>query len=93
MNIRMVNYKKIIGAVVLTAWIIFSIVYIANDKWQDLQTIQIKQAYQQGVSDTVRAVITESAKCAPVSLKDGDKKTEIVAVSCTSTEKNSAEKK
>lgn len=82
--IKSINYKKIICVVILVAWIIFSAIYIARDKWQDLQTIQMKQAYQKGVSDIVRAVITESSKCAPISLKDGDKKIDIIAVSCVS---------
>lgn len=90
---REISYKKIIGAVVLFAWIIFSIVYIANDQWQVLQTVKMKQAYQQGVSDSVRALMTESAKCAPVPLVDGDKKVEVVAVSCLQTDKNATEKK
>ncbi|MFH1188139.1 MAG: hypothetical protein V1688_04775 [bacterium] len=91
-NVREIGYKKIVGVIVLAAWIIFSALYIANDQWQDFQTVQMKQAYQQGVSDSVRALITESAKCAPVPLYDGDKKTEVVGVSCLSTDQNSANK-
>lgn len=65
-------------------WVIFSAIYIINDQWQDFQTAQMQQAYQKGVSESVRALMTESAKCNKVPLYYGDQTVEVVAVSCLS---------
>ncbi len=96
-NLRAISYKKIIGIVFLVAWIIFSALYIINDKRKDFRTVQMQQAYQQGytegVTNSVRTLMTESSKCSPVPLVDGDKTVEVVAVPCLQKEQNSAEKK
>lgn len=81
-NPRMFSYKKIIILFIAVVWIIFSAIYIINDQWKDFQTIQVRQAYNAGVSASVRTLIQESAKCAPVPLFNGDQKTEVIAVKC-----------
>ena len=78
--------KKIIFiAVVFMTWIIFSVWYIANDQWQDFQERKVQQAYELGKNDTINNLITEAAKCQPVSVSSNSTKIEVIAVSCLQT--------
>ncbi|MEK7580468.1 MAG: hypothetical protein AAB465_02575 [Patescibacteria group bacterium] len=74
--------KKSILIFVLIAWAGFSIFYIVRDQWQRFQFNQIQVAYQKGVSDTIKLLISQAEKCAPVPVIDGDKKIEIIKVGC-----------
>lgn len=86
------GYKKsiiaVIGIFILIIWIAFSAIYIINDRWTDFQSIGIPRAYRQGVNDLVLTAMREVSKCAPVTLRDGDKKIEIVAVKCLTVSEN-----
>ncbi|MFH1188138.1 MAG: hypothetical protein V1688_04770 [bacterium] len=80
------SHKKILAlsiiALIIMIWIIFSAIYIINDKWKDFQLSQMQQSYQKGVADSVRALMTESAKCDKIPLYYGGQTVEVVAVSC-----------
>lgn len=92
------THKKIIATsvviVMIIGWIIFSLIYIVSDKWQDYQLSQMQQAYQQGISKSVQTLMTESAKCNKIPLYYGDQIIEVVDTSCLSASKEeSANKK
>ena len=73
------HLKKIIGMVLLVGWMVFSVVYVANDQWQDFKVRQIQLAYQRGLTDSMRRVMIESAKGAPITLTDGENRVEIIS--------------
>jgi hypothetical protein len=68
--------------IILGFWIIFSMGYVLRDQWIKFQNQQVLTAYQQGVGDTVRALITEAQLCRPVSLLDGENRIELLKVGC-----------
>jgi hypothetical protein len=68
--------------IILGFWIVFSIGYVLRDQWIKFQNRQILAAFQNGVADTVRALIRQAETCQPVSLIDGDKTIEVVKVGC-----------
>ncbi len=82
---KIINKKNIL-IFVLIVWVGFSIFYIVHDQWQRFQFNQIQVAYQKGVSDTIKLLINQAERCAPVPVIDGDKKIEIIKVGCSHQE-------
>lgn len=74
-------FKKAV-IVILGLWIIFSLGYIFRDQWTKFQNRQVLIAYQNGVADTIRALISQAELCQPVSLVDGDKRIELIKLGC-----------
>lgn len=74
--------KKNILIFIITLWVVFSVGYIARDQWQEFKTRYTQNAYQKGVSDSIKTLITVAEKCVKVPLYDGDKKMEVVSVKC-----------
>ena len=73
---------KIIGYFLMALWIIFSVVYIINDIWQDFKTQQLKKAYEQGKIDTINLLIKEAEKCQPVPIFSGEKEIRVIKIGC-----------
>jgi len=73
---------KIIGYFLIALWIIFSVVYIINDIWQDFKTQQLKKAYEQGKIDTINLLIKEAEKCQPVPIFSGEKEIRVIKIGC-----------
>lgn len=90
--------RKIISIVIVLVWIVFSIVYIANDVWTDFQKEQINSAlqsgYQQGVSDTVDQAMTqaENKECKAFSIYNKDKSVEVINTKCLQSAKETEPK-
>lgn len=86
------NNKKITIAramsILAIIWIVFSIFYIIKDQWEDFQLSKMQQSYQNGVSDSVRTLITESAKCNKIPLYYDNQTIEMIEISCISENKN-----
>lgn len=61
---------------------IFSIGYIGNDLWNQYKNRQLRQAYEQGVQETIEALITASEECKPVPIFSGDKKVNLIKSDC-----------
>lgn len=73
--------KKILLAI-LWLWIIFSLGYIVRDQWLKFQLTQTQDIYQQGVADTIRTLMVQTTTCQPITLQDGDKTIQIIAIAC-----------
>jgi len=74
--------KKTIGSLVLFLWLVFSIVYIASDIWNNYKKIQLTAAYNQGKTDTINALIKEADKCQPVSIFGEEKDIQLMNLNC-----------
>jgi hypothetical protein len=74
--------KKIL-LIILGLWIVFSVGYVLRDQWIKFQNRQILAAYQNGVANTLRTLMSQAELCQPVSLMDGDKKIELIKVGCS----------
>jgi hypothetical protein len=74
--------KKMLLIIIFGLWIIFSIGYILRDQWIKFQNRQILTAYQNGIADTVRTLMSEAETCRPVSLVDGEKTIELMKIGC-----------
>lgn len=61
-----------IGQIIIAAWIIFSVVFVANSIWQNFQVNQVNKAaqagYQQAVVDLVKQA--ETCQAFPVNLNE-----------------------
>jgi len=80
MNINF-KLKKILYFLVFL-WIIFSVVYIVNDIWSNYKNVQLVQAYNQGKTDTINALIQEAEKCQPFSVYSGEKEIQLIRIGC-----------
>ena len=70
------------GKGLVRIWIVFSLVYIVYDRWDHFKQSELDKAYQQGTSDAVTRVIDEAAKCQAFEIFAGEKRTQLVGVSC-----------
>jgi hypothetical protein len=77
---------KILLFIILGLWLVISAGYIVHERVVRFINQQIliayQLAYQQGVSDTVRALIGEAELCRPVSLIDGERRIEVIKIGC-----------
>ena len=79
--------KKTILHFFVFLWMVFSVIYIAWDIWSDFKNVQMFQAYEQGRTDTVSALIQEAEKCEPVLVTGAEKQISVISVHClTETE-------
>jgi hypothetical protein len=74
--------KKIIIHTLAIIWFIFSIGYICYDVWSDFKVKALTQAYQQGRTDTVNALIQQAKDCQTVPIFSGETQIQVVDVSC-----------
>jgi len=77
--------KKLIFHIIAFIWIVFSVVFILYDVWSDFKNVQISNAYQQGRTDTINALIQQSKDCQTVPIYSGDTQIQIIDVSCLKT--------
>lgn len=63
-------------------WVVFSVAYIAWDLWSDFKNVQMFQAYEQGRTDTVSALIQEAEKCEPVLVTGAEKQISVISLHC-----------
>lgn len=74
-----VNVKK----AALIAWFVVSVLYIAYDIYSDFRINFINVAYQNGATDAYTNIVTEANKwCSGFSVSAGDKKVDLISVSC-----------
>lgn len=82
MTTKIKNKTTIILAVLL----LLALGYIADDKFTESRQKDMIGAYQKGIIDgqtqAVIAVMQESAKCQPVTLRSGNTTLEVVATAC-----------
>lgn len=78
---------ELIGAVLLAAWMLFSVGYILNDLWGDFKTAQLDRAYESGLTAAVNSLIKESAKCEPIKVFSEEKSVELISVECPQEKK------
>lgn len=84
-----VKTSATIGMIVLILWIIFSVLYMVNDQWNDFQLVKMQQAYNKGVADSISTLITESDKCSAVPLYYENQRIDVVAVKCLPKQEDS----
>jgi len=76
--------KKTIVITLVSIWIIFSVSYIAWDRWDRFKNGQMVQAYNQGKTETINAVIAQAKndKCDAFSIYNDKEQVQLINVSC-----------
>ena len=74
--------KKLVFRALFFIWAVFSVIYILWDVWGDFKNQKLAQAYQQGRTDTVNALIAEAEKCQPFSVFTSEKQIQLIKVDC-----------
>ena len=73
---------KTILYIVVFLWIVFSVVYIANNMWTDYKNVQLVQSYEQGKRDIINQLIQEAKKCEPFPVFSGGEQINLIDVNC-----------
>jgi hypothetical protein len=77
----MIRPNLSIGRIVLTVWLVFSILYIGY--YEVIQFRAFRQAaYNSGRTDAVSQVIAEAQKCQPFPVNVGGAQVTLVSVEC-----------
>jgi hypothetical protein len=90
-NLNLKPVAKKILFIILGLWLIFATGYIAYDQWIRFLNQQILTAYQAGVADTIRTLMSQAELCQPVSLVDGERTINVLKVGCPPAEQQPIE--
>jgi predicted negative regulator of RcsB-dependent stress response len=71
-----------IGQIILAVWIIFSVVFITNNIWQNFKTIQINEAAQAGYQQAVVDLVNQAESCQPFPINLGENSIELQKLNC-----------
>ena len=86
MRTKNINPAKIIIAAVTTIWVIFSLLYIANDIWKDFKVLRYNTevSYRSGYVTAINEVINlvEKNPCNIIPLHSGEKEISLVNIEC-----------
>jgi hypothetical protein len=85
-----VNWKKFahrfgampISNILLAIWMVFSVLYIGYDLWQEIKSLPVTQAYQSGKVDTLNALVASSQTCKPVAVQADMGAAQLLNVAC-----------
>ncbi len=61
-----------IGHVILAAWIIFSVVFVGNNIWQNFQVNKINEAASAGYQQAVIDLVRQAETCQPFPVNIGE---------------------
>jgi hypothetical protein len=68
--------------IILTVWVIFSILYIGYSQYQYFTSYVAQAGYQKGVSDAVAQVIGQAQKCQAFPVNIGENKVDLINTAC-----------
>lgn len=71
-----------IAKALFIAWVVFASVYFVYGEYMRLTQYVAQNAYAKGYQDSVVQLSNELSKCQPVPVVVGDKREEIIALSC-----------
>jgi hypothetical protein len=77
--------------VIFILWIIFATVYVIVGEYNRLNNFVAQRAYNQGITDAVSQIITESQKCQPVPVNVGEMKANLINLDCLQQPEEKAE--
>ena len=80
MNISLSNWKTAL----LVLWVAFSFIYISWNMYEGFKINIIQNAYIAGQNDTVTKLLEQASnkECKPFNVYAGDKKADLINVSC-----------
>ncbi len=71
-----------LGQILLAVWLIFSIVFIGNVVWQNLQVNAQQQAAQAGYQQAIVDLFAQAQTCEAFPINIGENSIELKAVNC-----------
>lgn len=71
-----------IAKALFIAWVVFASLYFVYGEYMRLTQYVAQNAYGKGYQDSVMQLMNELSKCQPIPVAVGDKKEEILALSC-----------
>jgi len=72
-----------LGQIVLAVWIVFSIIFVGNALWQNLQINAQKEAVNFGYQQAVVDLFNQAQTCQAFPINIGEKVIQIQALNCT----------
>lgn len=78
--------KNEVVKTLLVLWFAGTTFYVISDIWNSYKTKGIKQAYQQGITDTINGIAKQAgeSQCQPFEIGDGKQSVKLVAAECLS---------
>lgn len=73
--------------IILTVWLVFSVLYFAWNEWGRFKVYVMNQSYQKGVSDAVLQVMQQSEKCQAFPVYAGEKSVNLLNAACVQDSK------
>lgn len=85
--------KKLpIKKIIITAWIVFSVLYIGYNQYTYLVGFIAKNSYDKGISDAVSSVISQAQKCEVFPIYIGGNKVNLINAACVKQSQSDAVK-
>jgi hypothetical protein len=70
------------GELVLIVWILFSIMYVAQDVYKDLRSLPVETAYTKGKTEVINSVVSSAQKCQPFNVASQAGTAQLINVAC-----------
>ena len=71
-----------ISTVLLLIWIVFSVLYIGYDLWQEIKQLPVEQAYSRGKTETINALVVSAQNCNAINVQSQTGVVQLVDVAC-----------
>ncbi len=71
-----------IGQIVLAVWIIFSVIFVGNNVWQNYKVNQVNAAIQAGYQQAVVDLVKQAKSCEAFPINIGESSIELKKVGC-----------
>ncbi|MCF7836692.1 hypothetical protein K9N08_03630 [Candidatus Gracilibacteria bacterium] len=72
-----------LGQIILAVWIIFSVVFVANNVWQNFQVNQVNQAASAGYQQAVVDLVKQASTCEAFPINLGESSIQLQQLDCT----------
>lgn len=80
-----------ISSVLLVIWIVFSVLYVGYDLWQEVKKLPVEQAYNSGKADTLNALVQNAQSCKPINVQAQVGTAQFINVACLQQNQKQAE--
>jgi predicted PurR-regulated permease PerM len=71
-----------ISTVLLVIWIVFSVLYVGYDLWQEIKQLPVEQAYTSGRTEALNSIVTNASTCKPINVQSNAGTAQLINVAC-----------
>ena len=72
-----------ISTVLLVIWIVFSVLYVGYDLWQEIKQLPVERARSEGRMQILNELVSNTQSCKPIAVQSNVGTAQIINFACT----------